>query len=241
LWGMGIVTAGLTAFYMFRLFFGIFMGDYRGTGPAGHGHGDEEESEEDEQLARSRGQGFYNIHEAPPVMTIPLIILAVLTAIGGLVGSFSIIGIPSWQPLANFLAPVFSGVHANEPSFIRQLISTGVSVIAALTGIAVAWRLYGKGFQYKENNNPVYQLAFHKYYVDEILTAIIIRPLLGFGRAAARLIEGDALDGGSRGVAWLLRGTSAALRRLQSGYMRNYALVILVGVVLIIVYYAVWR
>src|SRR5713226_6283505 len=241
LWGMGIVTAGLTAFYMFRLFFGIFMGDYRGTGPASHGHGDEEEAEEDEQLARSRGQGFYNIHEAPPVMTIPLIILAVLTAIGGLVGSFSIIGIPSWQPLANFLAPVFSGVHANEPSFIRQLISTGVSVFAALVGIAVAWRLYGKGFQYKENYDRVYQLVFHKYYVDEILTAIIIRPLLGFGRAAARLIEGDALDGGSRGVAWLLRGTSAALRRLQSGYMRNYALVILVGVVLIIVYYAVWR
>jgi len=239
LWGMGIVTAGLTAFYMFRLFFGIFMGDYRGTGPASHG--DEEEPEEDEQRARSRGQGFYNIHEAPPVMTIPLIILAVLTAIGGLVGSFSIIGIPSWQPLANFLAPVFSGVHANEPSFIRQLISTGVSVIAALVGIAVAWRLYRKGFEYKENNNPVYQLAFRKYYVDEILTAIIIRPLLGFGRAAARLIEGDALDGGSRGVAWLLRGTSAALCRLQSGYMRNYALVILVGVVLIIVYYAVWR
>ncbi len=241
LWGMGIVTAGLTAFYMFRLFFGIFMGDYRGTGPASHGHGDEEESEEDEQLARSRGQGFYNIHEAPPVMTIPLIILAVLTAIGGFVGSFSIIGIPSWQPLANFLAPVFSSVHANEPSFIRQLISTGVSVIAALAGIAVAWRLYGKGFEYKENNNPGYQVVFNKYYVDEILTAIIIRPLLGFGRAAARLIEGDALDGGSRGVAWLLRGTSAALRRLQSGYMRNYALVILVGVVLIIVYYAVWR
>src|SRR5216683_222444 len=241
LWGMGIVTAGLTAFYMFRLFFGIFMGDYRGTGPASNGHGDEEEAEEDEQLARSRGQGFYNIHEAPPVMTIPLIILAVLTAIGGLVGSFSIIGIPSWQPLANFLAPVFSGVHANEPSFIRQLISTGVSVFAALVGIAVAWRLYGKGFQYKENYDRVYQLVFHKYYVDEILTAIIIRPLLGFGRAAARLIEGDALDGGSRGVAWLLRGASAALRRLQSGYMRNYALVILVGVVLITVYYAVWR
>src|SRR5207247_463136 len=175
---------------------------------------------------------------APPVMTIPLIILAALSVIGGIAGSFSIIGIPSWQPLANFLAPVFSGVHANEPAFIRQLISTGVSVIAALVGIAVAWRLYRKGFQYKENNNPVYQLVFHKYYVDEILTAVLIRPLLGFGRAAARLIEGDALDGGSRGLAWLLRGTSAALRRLTTGYMRNYALVILVGVVLIIIYYA---
>src|SRR5215472_4166981 len=241
LWGMGIVTAGLTAFYMSRLFFGIFMGGYRGTGPASHGHDDEEEVEEDEQPARSRGQGIYNIHEAPPVMTIPLIILAVLSVIGGFAGSFSIIGIPSWQPLANFLAPVFSGVHANEPSLILQLLSTGVSVIVALAGIGLAWRLYGKGLQFKENKNPVYQLVFHKYYVDEILSVILIRPLLWFGRAAARLIEGDALDGGSRGVAWLLRGMSTALRRLQTGYMRNYALVILAGVVLIIVYYAVWR
>jgi len=237
MWGIGIVTAGLTAFYMFRLFCAIFMGDYRGTGPASHAHTDEEPGE-DEQPARTRGQGFYNIYEAPPVMTIPLIILAVLSAIGGFVG---IIGIPSWQLLANFLAPVFSNVHVNEPSLTRQLFSTGVSVFVALLGIAVAWQLYGKGFQYKENKNPLYQFAFHKYYVDEFFTVVLIRPLFWLGRTASRLIEGDALDGGSRGVAWLFRGTSAALRRLQTGYMRNYALVILFGVVLIIVYYAVWR
>ncbi len=236
LWGIGIVTAGLTAFYMFRLFCSVFMGDYRGTGPASHAHTDEEEPEEDEQPARSRGQGFYNIYEAPPVMTIPLIILAVLSAIGGFVG---IIGIPKWQLLANFLAPVLG--RPAEPPWQRLLFSTGVSVFVALLGIAVAWWLYRKGFQYKENKNPLYQFVFHKYYVDEFFTVVLIRPLFWLGRAASRLIEGITLDGGSRGVAWLFRGTSAALRRLQTGYMRNYALVILFGVVLIIVYYAVLR
>jgi NADH-quinone oxidoreductase subunit L len=99
--------------------------------------------------------------------------------------------------------------------------------------------LYGHGFQYKENKNPLYQLAFHKYYVDELLNAIIVQPVLWFGRTAARWLEGGVLDGGSREVATLLRGTSAGLRRLQTGYMRNYALAILIGVVLIILYYAV--
>src|SRR5215469_9188626 len=107
LWVIGIITAGLTAFYMFRLVFGIFFDGYRGTGPATHAHGDDEE---EEQHARSRGSGFYNIFEAPWIMTIPLIILAIPTVIGGFDGSFGIFGLASWQPFSNFLAPVFSTV-----------------------------------------------------------------------------------------------------------------------------------
>jgi NADH-quinone oxidoreductase subunit L len=180
------------------------------------------------------------IHEAPAVMTIPLIILAVLSVVGGWVGSFSIIGLSKWHPLANFLAPVFSDVTTlHEASFAVQWVSTGVSVLLAVAGIVWAWRLYGRGFQYKESQNPLYQLVLHKYYVDEILTAVIVQPVLWFGRTATRYFEGGFLDGGSRAIAGALRGTSAGLRRLQTGYMRNYALAILIGVVLIIVYYAV--
>ena len=262
LWGLGIVTAGLTAFYMFRLVFGIFMGNYRGTGPVNHAHGDEEEEEPigaDFTSARQpvrrspiyRGTGSGNpawgagngsIFEAPSIMTIPLIILAVLSVVGGFVGSFSLIGIPGWHPLATFLAPVFNNVHTFvEPSFTRQWISTAVSVVAGVLGIGGAWLLYGKGFEYKENKNPFYQLVFHKYYVDEFFTLVLIRPLLWLGRAASRWLEGDVLDGGSRAVALVLRGTSAGLSRLQTGYMRNYALAILFGVVVIILYYAVRR
>ena len=103
----------------------------------------------------------------------------------------------------------------------------------------MALLLYRKGFAYKENKNPFYQLVFHKYYVDEALNFVLLKPVVGVGRLASHWLEGDLLDGGSRGIAWLLRGSSAGLRRLQTGYMRNYALAILVGVVLIVIYYAV--
>ena len=236
LWGIGVITAGLTAFYMFRLVFGIFMGTYRGTGQASHA---QDEDVEEEPSRRTTG-GHSTIHEAPGIMTIPLIILAILSVIGGFVGSFAIFGLSRWHPFANFLMPVFADVSTlKEAPLSVQWLSTGLSVILGLLGILVAWRLYGRGFQYKENKNPLYQLVFHKYYVDEILSAVIVQPILWFGRAATRWLEGGALDGGSRGVAFLLRGISAGLRRLQTGYMRNYALAILIGVVLIILYYAV--
>ncbi|GAC1349644.1 MAG: NADH-quinone oxidoreductase subunit L [Ktedonobacteraceae bacterium] len=249
LWGIGIVTAGLTAFYMFRLVFGIFAGTYRGTGQAAH-----PQDEDDENVVtplvgvrggvQSHHGGRLSIQEGPHirVMTVPLIILAVLSGIGGLVGSFGLFGVSKWHPFSNFLAPVFSDVNVqrlHEASLSIQWISTGLSVVVGLLGILLAWRLYGRGFSYQENKNPLYQLVLHKYYVDELLDALIVQPILWFGRTANRLLEGDVLDGGSRGVAWLLRGTSAGLRRLQTGYMRNYALAILLGVVLIILYYAV--
>jgi NADH-quinone oxidoreductase subunit L len=114
-----------------------------------------------------------------------------------------------------------------------------LSVGLGLLGILGAWALYRKGFQYRENKNPLYQLVFHKFYIDEFFTSVLINPLLWFGRTASRLLEGDMLDGGSRGVAWVFGRSSAGLRRLQTGYMRNYALAILLGVVLIIIYFAV--
>ena len=233
LWGIGIITAGLTAFYIFRLFYGIFLGDYRGTGQSSHAQDEDEEEP-------SRHTGRLRIHEAPAVMTVPLIILAFLSCVGGLVGSFAIIGLPQWDPIGNFLAPVFADVHTMATASLGvQWTSTVLSVGISLLGILAAWRIYGRGFQYKENDNQLYQLVLHKYYVDEILDAVIVQPILWFGRTATRLLEGDLLDAGGRAVAGGLRGISAGLRRLQTGYVRNYALAILIGAVLIILYYAV--
>ncbi len=245
LWALGLLTAGLTAFYMFRLVYGIFAGGYRGSGPLKHAHDEEEEEEESLQPA-SQPRSDYDIYEAPPVMTVPTIILAVLSVIGGLVGSFALISVPAWQPLATFLDPVFTNAtwtnvpaHIPVASLSLQWISTGLGVGVALLGILGATALYRKGFQYKESSNPLYQLVFHKYYIDEFFILVLIRPALWIGRTASRFIERGALDGGSREVAAVFRGTAALLRRLQTGYVRNYALAILLGVVLIIVYYAV--
>src|SRR5947209_9144678 len=209
LWGIAIVTVALTAFYMFRLFYGIFMGDYRGSGRASH-EGDEEEGEEEEPSHRTAGR--LTIHEAPPIMTIPLIILAVLSIIGGLVGSFDLISLSKWRPLTAFLAPVFADVHTMATaSFGVEWISTLVSVGFALLGILAAWRLYGRGFQYKENKNPFYQLLYHQYYIDEILDAVIVQPLLSFGRTAPRAGGGYGLVGCSQVVGGGLRGISSGL------------------------------
>ncbi len=238
LWIVGLLTAGLTAFYMFRLFFGIFSGTYRGLARVNGAH--EDDTEEEEATGHHAGKvSFNNIHEAPGIMTWPLVILAVLSVIGGFVGSFALIGLPNWHPLANFLSPLLTQAHAPEVSLGVEWTSTGISVVLALLGIFAAYRLYNRGFVYKENSNPLYQLVQHKYYVDEALTAVLIRPILAFARLATTYIEGATLDGAGRGVAAFFRGSSSILRRLQTGYMRNYALAIFVGVVLIVVYYAV--
>ncbi len=124
-------------------------------------------------------------------------------------------------------------------SLSLQWISTGLSVGLGLLGILGAWALYRNGFYYQENDNPLYQLVLNKFYVDEFFILVLVQPVLWIGRTASRFIERDALDGGSREVAKVFSGTSGLLRRLQTGYVRNYALAILLGVVLIIVYYAV--
>src|SRR6266496_2323669 len=239
LWGIGVLTAGLTAFYMFRLFFGIFAGGYRGTGPAEHAEDEEEEEEGIKHAHQPRSDD--DIYESPPVMTVPMIILAVLSVIGGFVGSFALFNNSSWHPLATFLNPVFTNpkwtnvpVQVPVDTLSVEWISTGLSVGLALLGILGAWALYRNGFFYKENKNPFYQLVLHKYYVDEFLILVLIRPILWIGRMASRLIERDVLDGGSREVGKAFIGTSGLLRRLQTGYVRNYALAIMFGVLLII-------
>jgi NADH-quinone oxidoreductase subunit L len=240
LWGVGILTAGLTAFYMFRLFFAVFLGTYRG--PATTTHTAHLVDEADSNNHHHGGPvGYYDIYESPAIMTVPLLILALLSIIGGFVGSMALFGAAQWSPLASFLAPLFSGVHSPEASLALDWTSTGLSIVAGLLGILVAWLRYRNGFVYKESKNPFYLFVLNKYYVDEALTLLLIKPVLGLSRLATHWLEDDALDGGSRGIAWILRGFSAGLRRLQTGYMRNYALAILLGVVLIVVYYAVGR
>ncbi|HTK05598.1 MAG TPA: NADH-quinone oxidoreductase subunit L [Ktedonobacteraceae bacterium] len=237
LWIVGLLTAGLTAFYMFRLFFGIFVGNYRGEAVSSR-HTDEEEDEPEETGAHHAGPvSYYDIHEVGRVMSIPLIILGILSVIGGLVGSYVIFGSHA-APFADFLVPSV-GSTPYDISFVTGWISTGLSLVLAALGIFTAWRLYGRGFVYKENTNPLYQLLFHKYYVDEALDAVLVKPLQALGRGLNKVLEGSTLDGGSRGIAALFLGTSGVLRKIQTGYMRNYALGILFGVVLIVVYYVV--
>jgi len=175
---------------------------------------------------------YYEIEEVPAVMSVPLIILAILSVIGGFLGSLGLFGLHTWSPLANFL----NIRTAPELSLPLERLSTGLSLLLAVLGITGAWLLYRKGFSYKERRNLFYQFFLHKWYVDEILTVLLVRPVLALARGLSFLLEEGLLDGGSRLISWTFRGTSTGLRRLQTGYMRNYALAILFGALLIVVY-----
>ncbi|HEY1354033.1 MAG TPA: NADH-quinone oxidoreductase subunit L [Ktedonobacteraceae bacterium] len=246
LWAVALVTAGLTAFYMFRLVFGMFFGSYRGSGPLAHGPDDEALLEE--TPARGGHGGFYAIYESPALMTVPLLLLALLSAIGGLVGSYALFGAPAISPFAHFLSPLFTnqawtGVAVPEvsPGLGLNWLSSGASLGLAALGILVAWLRYRRGFVFTGSRNPLYLLSFRKYYVDELCRAVIVTPLLWSGRVATALLEGSLLNEGSQGIGRVMSGVSLGLRRLQTGYMRNYALAILFGVVLLLLYYVVMR
>ncbi|GCE47945.1 NADH-quinone oxidoreductase subunit L [Thermosporothrix hazakensis] len=234
LWGLALLTAALTAFYMFRLFFIVFTGTYRGEQAVVRRH-EEEEEEEEEPGHHATPVPYYEIREVPGVMSTPLVLLGILSVVGGL------IGMPFWSPFGQFLEPIFHGVEAPHLSGGMEWVSVILSLVAAAIGFGAAWSIYRKGYAYREKRNPFYQLLFNKYYVDELLDAILVKPILALGRGLTTALENFTLEGVSRGIAGVFRGTSSGLRTLQTGYMRNYAFIILVGVVLIILYYVVMR
>ncbi|TAN64479.1 NADH-quinone oxidoreductase subunit L [bacterium] len=263
IWALGLLTAFLTAFYMFRQVFMTFTGRCRADHHTQH-----------------------HLHESPKIMTVPLIILAVLAATGG------IIGIPFFEEgtaAHHFLNSVFSsGQHvvnhavaggghvanaAGESEAIHgglELIMMGVSVAVGLFGIFLAALLYyepmkkfAPSFWTPENLaarfKGLHTLLYNKYYVDEIYDALIINPIKRLcwycWRFDLGVIDGIVNGAGwvTRLVAWLMHKfdvyivdgtinssatfvswTSSFWRRLQSGYLQNYALVFVIGLLLII-------
>src|SRR5579859_136363 len=231
LYAVGLGTAILTGFYIFRLIFVTFHGAYRGGEPA-----PQPEGQVDVQARqRRRGNPLARVHEAPWIMLAPMVVLAGLSTVGGLYGT------PWFDTLGSFLTGVL-GNGFNVATFALQgaalWISFGVGLLAALLGIGVAWFMYvRRAPSLRPMGNIVYQLLLHKYWIDEIYDWVIVKPIVGMGRLANRFVEDGALDGGSRRLAWLVGKTSVGFRTVQSGYVRNYALVFLVGAILIILYY----
>jgi NADH-quinone oxidoreductase subunit L len=205
-WVIGVVTAGLTAFYMSRLFFLTFHGEQRW--PEGR-----------------------HPHESPPVMTVPLIILGFLAAVGG------VINLSPDGPLAHFLEPVFGP----EPAVTGELAVSGtvlaiVAVGVAVLGAAIAWSLYGSGrsrWLARERDSGFWRVAGNRLYVDEVYEAFTVTG----GRALARLswlFDQRVLDGAVNGLAAGVLGLAERGRRVQSGLVRSYAVGVLAGAVLLV-------
>ncbi len=218
LWVVGVVAAFFTAFYMFRLLYLTFHGKFRGS--------------------KSQEQ---HVHESPSSMTVPLIILAVLAAIGGYVGLPAALG--GSNHFEHFLHPVFAGGHAHlllggahhgvEPvEYIVMLIS----VIVALLGIWLARSGYFRMASWpgKLSKGMIYTTVLNKYYVDQIYDVGISRPTVKFSEIMAEWFDLGVIDGLVNGVAAFFNWVAGWLRRLQTGFVQNYAILMGAGIILVL-------
>jgi NADH-quinone oxidoreductase subunit L len=230
-WFVGLVTAFITSFYMFRMWFLTFFGEYKGDADSHDSHGLDSHGHD------SHGHG--GVHESPMVMLVPLMILAVLSIVGGWVG----IG----GRFEHFLAPVFQssveGAHeaAEASGGSMEEILMLVSVAVALSGLGLAWLLYIKKpqlpKQIAEGMGSIYRAVFNKYYVDEFYARLFIKPLLFSStnilwKGVDKGMIDAALDGSAHGA----HEVSDSIRHMQSGNLRSYAGWIAAGAAAVIVY-----
>jgi NADH-quinone oxidoreductase subunit L len=212
LWAVGLFTAFLTAFYSFRQVFMVFFG-------------------------RPRTKSVDHAHENPPVMTVPLMVLAGLALVAGL-----LFGLPLEHGLVQrFLEPVFEAGEA-EAVHAPTLMLAVVSSVVAVAGIALAYGTYVTGTLNPEHMaqtlRPLYNLSVNKWYVEDFYRAVIVRPFVRLSHVFWSVIDDGIVDAAVNGVARLVREAGGSMRQLQTGYVRNYALSFLLGVVVIIAWFA---
>src|SRR6266403_101125 len=223
LYGFGLATALLTSFYMFRLIFLTFHGKQR----------------YDEHKV--------HVHESPRTMLVPLMILAVLSIIGGWLAAPAMLGTgPDY--FTKFLQPVFDGSEAAGPEGeVRALELTlaGIAVITALIGVTVAFWLYlkgpGKAESLAKSMRGVYTTLLNKYYVDEFYAAMIVKPLLWISTNLLwKAADVAGIDGAVNGIAAGTTAIRAGVRRPQSLNTRSYAVWVVVGALVVMAIIFFW-
>jgi len=226
LWAVGAVTAGLTAYYMSRQVALVWLGQARwsSVGPAaeagGHGgHGDGE-------------HGGGEPHESPWVMTAPLVILAFCATFGWLLNA----PFGGLNFVEKWLAPVF-------PATIDPAVhvGTGTKWVLGIAVTAICFLGLGLGLTaWRKVERPALEPAVlvHGWYIDEGVSALVSGPLARMASAFSFVIDAEVVDGAVNGLARLTSGTGRQLRRIQTGYVRNYALGIGVGAAVILAFVA---
>ncbi|MCA0383550.1 MAG: NADH-quinone oxidoreductase subunit L [Bacteroidetes bacterium] len=209
---LGLLGALMTAFYMFRLYAMTFMGEHRSD------------------------LSHHHPHESPKAMTIPLIVLAVLSVVGG------IIGIPALfmhdgHKLNTFLTPVFEGskqyLEKHEPlSHSQEWMMIAISVSLIVVMIVLAIRKYSKSVDAEATG--LGKVLENKWYVDELYDTIIVKPLLAIGGFFNTVVEKSGIDRLVNGVGKGLHYSSRQLRLLQSGNVGSYLLMIVIAIILLI-------
>jgi len=224
-WLIGLVTAGLTAFYMFRLVYLTFYG-----------------------AERLDAQARAHLHESPPSMTVPLVVLAGLSVIGGFIGMPHLFGVANY--FEEWLHPVMARVPHNAATHARAA-ATGDAplewVLMLVTVALVVGAIYLARHFYYRNPQAATELArkfsgvknilVHKYYVDEFYGAVFVRPVVYFSLFLWKVIDVLIIDGLLNGLATVWRDLSEVMRLTQPGRLRSYATVFALGVVILIAWF----
>ncbi len=221
LWGIGVLASFMTAFYMFRALFLTFFGTFRGTEAQKH-----------------------HLHESPAVMTIPLIVLAILSTIGGFLGIPEIFGAD--HVLGEYLAPLYTLARRVNPAafeaaavshsleFTLMAVSVGVAVLAIIIAYVMYVRKEEVPAEEGERLAPVHNLLYHKYYIDELYNTLIVRPVMWLSNAVYRFVDVVIVDGIVNGVGKFVLGSGRTLRYAQSGAIGFYLLVMVCSIALIL-------
>ena len=228
LWAVGFVTAILTAFYMSRLYFMTFFGAYRG---GGHGEGDHGDGD------HAHGEP----HESPAFITVPLVILAVLSVVGG------VFNLPHWMPgagkLHHFLEPSLEAAHhalapAAEGGLEFPLM--GITLAAIAASVAFAWSIYGRGGKGLSLPDRVVNGSRNLWYVDEFYEAALLKPIHKVSRKVLwAVVDVKIIDGLVNGVAHFFQGLASLYsRRIHVGQTQAYALSIALGSAVLVLFYA---
>jgi NADH-quinone oxidoreductase subunit L len=210
LWIVGSIASIMTAFYMFRLMYLTFFKDFRGT---------------DEQK--------HHLHESPSLITFPLIVLAVLAAIGGL------INLPGSTWLNHYMEPLFTGkTHEQHALGGTEYMLMGIALVGAIIGIGIAYLKYIKQSQIPEEDDKITGLTkvlYNKYYVDEVYNFVFVKPINILSRFFRDYIE-TALSGFVFGLAKVTNELGFQGKKLQNGNIGFYLFAFVLGVCSIISY-----
>ena len=220
LWAMGLLTAFLTAFYMFRLLFLAFFGEFRGT-----------------------EQQKHHLHESPASMTLPLVVLALLAAVGGFMGAPMFTG--GHHYLAEYLAPIFTysrrlmpAAFSVEPDHNTELMLMGLSVAAGVLGIVLAYVQYVVRAQRpaadEAQRSAPESLVYHKYYIDELYNTLFTRPVMALSTGLYKFVENGLINPVVGVFGRAVNGGGQLLRYVQTGAVETYLILMVIGIVLIL-------
>jgi NADH-quinone oxidoreductase subunit L len=233
LWFVGLLTAGMTSFYMFRLWFKTFFGpehfeehtDLHDHGAAVHASSGSHAV----MVAEPEEEHRHSIHESPWIMLFPLVVLAILSVIGGWVGIPIAFG--GSDEAEHFLQPIFNegvfGTVTNAGSHALELTLAGISIFTALLGLYIAYVFYYKkprtAAAVAARIPALYRLVENKFYVDEIYGFIVMVTMMISRLILGGLIDGGIVNGSGAAAGATASGLGALVRRVQSGNIRSYA------------------